>query len=125
MSSALSKPKTKPRMIFCASDDCNRTFGLGKKAAYALGKFGIVVSKRAWKPFYIRHEIIHHLQYETLGTFKVLLLTPAWFTEGMAYDLSEDPRTPLSEPFETARTEFKAWYSVQSKDSLWLAAAKL
>jgi hypothetical protein len=68
-----------------------------------------VIGPRAWKPFYVRHELIHYSQAERLGTLS-LLLKPQWFVEGMAYALSQDPRAPLAEPFESYRRSFLAWY---------------
>ena len=122
---SISKPVKKPKIVFCSTNECDKSFGLGKRAAYTLGIFGIIVSKRGWKPYYIRHEIIHHLQFETLGTIKAWLFTPEWFMEGMPYYLSKDPRSPLSEPFETAREDFKNWYHNQKKENIWISASNL
>ncbi len=110
--------ENRPKVVFCSTDACFQSFGLGKRAAATIGTFGIVVSPRAWKSFYVRHEMIHHLQYEQLGIVR-MLGEPQWFVEGMGYALSEDPRTPLSEPFESYRTQFKEWYQQVGKTQLW------
>ena len=114
----------KPRVIFCSSDACSRSFGLGKRSAITIGKLGIVIGPRAWKPYYVRHEMIHYIQYERLGMFK-MWREPKWFIEGMAYSLSEDPRRELSEPFEQYRSQFNQWYRRVGKEHLWKDARKL
>lgn len=110
-----------PKMIFCATQACADAFGLGARSAVTLGTFGTVVGPRAWKPFYVRHELIHHAQAGRLGTIR-LLFEPAWFVEGMAYALSEDPRTPLGEPFESYRRKFLLWRSALGEQSVWQAS---
>lgn len=93
-----------PRFIFCSSEACAATFGLGKRSAVTTGTIGTVIGPRAWKPYYVRHELIHHLQAQQLGTLR-LLLKPSWFSEGMAYSLSEDPRPELIQPFQGYRAQ--------------------
>lgn len=114
----------KPRIIFCASQACADSFGLGARSAVTLGTWGTVIGPGAWKPYYVRHELIHHLQAERLGTFS-LLFKPEWFVEGMAYGLSQDPRAPLAEPFESHRKKFLAWHAALAKQTVWQAAAGL
>ena len=122
--STVSSIKKKPRVIFCSTDPCFQSFGLGKRSAATIGTFGIVISPRAWKPYYVRHEIIHHLQNEKLGMIRAWL-EPKWFMEGMAYSLSEDPREKLSEPFEQYRSKFEVWYRQVGKEQLWKEARNL
>ncbi len=116
--------KSQPRVIFCYSDTCSRSFGLGKRSALTIGHFGIIISPRAWKEYYVRHEMIHHLQHEKLGMLKVWR-DPRWLIEGMAYSLSKDPRPKLSEPFEQYRTQFNQWYGRVKKGHLWEQASKI
>lgn len=113
-----------PRVIFCSSEACFQSFGLGKRSAATMGTFGIVISPRAWKSHYVRHEIIHHLQNEKLGLIRVWRM-PEWFVEGMAYALSEDPRPILSEPFEQYRSQFDRWYEQVGQARLWIEARHL
>ena len=115
----------KPLVIFCATDGCFQSFGLGQRSAATIGTFGIVVSPRAWKPHYLRHEMIHHLQKEKLGNLKAWIGTPEWFIEGMAYSLSEDPRPVLTEPWQQYRSRFEVWYRQVGKERLWAEAASL
>lgn len=113
-----------PRVTFCATQACADHFGLGKRSAVTLGTFGTVIGPRAWKPYYVRHELIHYLQAREIGALR-LLLKPSWFVEGMAYGLSEDPRAPLAQPFEGWRSEFLAWYGSVGKQNVWTAGEKL
>ena len=122
--SSIGEIEEPPRVVFCASEACNESFGF-KSAANTIGTFGIVISPRAWKPYYLRHEMIHHLQKERLGNFKGWLVTPDWFMEGMAYLLSEDPRPILPEPLQQYRSEFATWYKQVGRERLWLEADKL
>jgi hypothetical protein len=116
--------RTSPRVIFCSTQHCAESFGLGARSAVTVGTWGTVIGPRAWKPYYVRHEMIHVLQAERLGVLG-LLRKPAWFKEGMAYDLSEDPRQPLNEPFETQRNAFRQWYLSIDPTRLWIAADAL
>lgn len=113
-----------PRMIFCSTPSCADSFGLGARSAVTLGTSGTVIGPRAWKDYYVRHELIHHLQGQRLGVLN-RLFRPTWFVEGMAYALSEDPRMPLSEPFEGYRREFLVWLGAIHKDTMWAQADKL
>ncbi|NNF97309.1 MAG: hypothetical protein HKM94_10315 [Halobacteria archaeon] len=122
---SLASIESKPRVIFCASSACAQSFGLGKRSAITVSTFGIIVGPRAWEPHYLRHEMIHYVQFEKLGTLKAWFGSPKWLTEGMAYYLSEDPRSELAEPFESYRSEFASWYQQVGRDNLWTEADKL
>ena len=113
-----------PRLIFCATQACAESFGLGARSAVTMGSIGTVIGPRAWKPHYVRHELIHQLQAQQLGTL-ALLFKPSWFVEGMAYGLSQDPRPVLSEPFEGYRQRFQAWYQQVGPQQLWQQARGL
>lgn len=109
-----------PRMVFCTTARCADTFGIGRRAAEAVGNFGTVVAPRGWTSFYVAHELIHHRQAEELGNLAVAT-KPKWLIEGMAYALSDDPRR-LSEPFEQWRAHFNAWHATLGGSDLWTAA---
>lgn len=113
-----------PRVIFCVTQTCADAFGLGARSAFTVGTWGTVIGPRAWQPYYVRHELIHYVQFKHLGNYRALR-SPAWFVEGMAYALSEDPRKPLSEPFESYRGQFLSWYAGMGRDQLWQKAAGL
>jgi hypothetical protein len=113
-----------PKIIFCSSKDCAESFGLGARSAVTLAKFGTIIGPQAWKPYYVRHEMIHYLQGEKIGVIAALF-KPKWFIEGMAYSLSNDPRMPLAQPFELYRTQFNRWFNTSGKENLWEEVRKL
>lgn len=117
-----------PRVVCCATSSCARTFGLGRATARTT-PMGIVFGPRAWEPHYVRHELIHHVQLERLGFWRLGPVrrwrSPEWLLEGMAYALSDDPRAELAEPFEGYRTRFIAWYRTVGPAELWTAARQL
>lgn len=114
----------RPKVVFCSTQACADHFGLGARSAVTVGQFGSVVGPRAWKPYYVRHELIHYEQYQRLGIVRVLR-SPGWLIEGMAYGLSGDPRQTLSEPWQSYRQQFRAWYGAVPPDQLWSRAADL
>ena len=113
-----------PRVIFCSTNACADSFGLGARSAVTVANWGIVIGPRAWKPYYVRHELIHVLQGQRLGVMRRLFM-PTWFVEGMAYGLSLDPRAPLAEPWERHRARFNAWAARIPRDQWWQEAGKL
>lgn len=115
----------KPRTVFCTTSACDRSFGFKGSAAYNVGARALVVASRGWKPYYIRHELIHCVQVERIGGFRMLLHTPTWLIEGMAYSASHDPRRPLQEPWEAYRRTFEEWSSKVPPIELWSRAAAL
>lgn len=122
--------KKLPPAIFCSTRECSSQFGLytgsySHAAAYNVGTFGLVISYRGWQPHYLRHELIHHLQNERLGSLNNWFFKPVWLKEGMAYSLSEDPRNPLPADLEAYRNKYEAWYSGIDANNFWTEAAKL
>jgi hypothetical protein len=117
--------RTAPRAVFCAAPACSEKFGFKKQNAYNVGTFAIVISHRGWRPYLVRHELIHHLQSERLGSLRNWLFKPAWFREGMAYSLSGDPRDPLAEPLQGYRSRFEAWSRQVGSAALWAEAERL
>jgi hypothetical protein len=113
-----------PKVVFCSTDACAENFGLGKRSAVTIGSWVTVIGPRAWKPYYVRHELIHVLQSQRLGELP-LMRKPQWFKEGMAYSFSQDPRRPLAEPFESERAQFESWYHAAHADQLWTRAVDL
>jgi hypothetical protein len=125
-SEIVGKPKQNPKVIFCATETCYRSFSLfGRSVANTIATIGIVLSPRAWQPHFLRHEMIHHIQKERLGNLRAWLVTPEWFSEGMAYSLSQDPRANIGEPWQHYRSQFEPWYQQVGKEHLWEEAAKL
>jgi hypothetical protein len=93
--------------------------------AYTVGTVSMVIGHRGWRPYLVRHDLIHHLQNERLGGLNAWLLKPTWFREGMAYSLSQDPRHPLPAPLEGYRKDFESWFQHIDRDHLWVEAARL
>ena len=117
--------KSMPKAIFCSTVQCSATFGLGRSAAFSVANLGIVLSERAWQPFYVRHELIHQLQNERFGLIDAWLFKPSWLIEGMAYARSQDPRTPLPEPLEAWRMQYERWEQHAGVKSFWEAAKQV
>lgn len=113
-----------PVVVFCSTQVCADRFGLGRRSAVTVGTVGTVIGPGAWKPWYMRHELIHHLQGEEFGVLRRLFM-PTWLIEGMAYALSEDPRPQLAEPWQGHRARFKAWLAQVGRPHMWQAARQL
>lgn len=116
--------EAEPRVVFCATQACFRSFGFDRAAAHTIGVSGIVLAPRGWKDYVLRHEMIHHLQAERLGVIRQWRM-PGWFSEGMAYAFSEDPRPNLGPPSQGHRSRFRTWYRAVDKEKLWAEARKL
>ena len=122
--STIDKIEKKPKIIFCSTQTCFKSFGFNKASAQTVGKSGIVISPKGWTYYYLRHEIIHHLQAERMGVISQWR-SPNWFIEGMAYMLSEDPREQLSKTHQEYREKFSKWYKTVGKDKLWEASPEI
>jgi hypothetical protein len=114
-----------PPILFCTTTSCEKWFGFKGNVAYNVGAIGLVVAARGWQPHFIRHELIHHVQVEKIGGFRMWLITPTWFIEGMAYSLSDDPRRPLQQPWEGYRTQYEEWVADIPMGDLWARAKAL
>ncbi|WP_306716184.1 hypothetical protein [Burkholderia dolosa] len=110
-----------PHVVFCSTRTCADAFGLGERAALTLGNVGVAIAPRGWHTYFVAHELIHHRQAEVLGNVAVMT-KPRWLIEGMAYSLSDDPREPLKEPFESWRARFAGWRAALGGQPLWDAA---
>lgn len=124
VSSTVGVFKNNPKVVFCTTENCYRSFGFKQASATTVGTSGIVVSPRGWKPYYLRHEMIHHRQSEELGVFRSLL-KPEWFIEGMAYSLSHDPRQELSSHWQKTREKFDEWLERVGANHLWEKARNI
>jgi hypothetical protein len=117
MNNEFGQFKNEPKMLFCSLQQIFEKLGFKKSASRSVGTYGIVIGPRAWAKYYIKHELIHYWQAENLGMIKMNYY-PQWLIEGMAYSLSDDPRTTLDEPWETYREEFNNWYKQIDKNDL-------
>jgi len=103
-----------PKVIFCATQQCFESFGFKRAAAQTMGAVATVIAPRGWRDYYVKHEFIHQWQADHIGSL-TMLFVPEWLTEGMAYYLSDDPRSKLSEPWQSYRAKFAAWYEKADK----------
>jgi hypothetical protein len=113
-----------PVVVFCSTQACADRFGLGARSAVTVGNMGTVIGPHAWKPYYVRHELIHHLQGQRFGVLRLMFM-PVWLIEGMAYSLSEDPRVKLVEPWQQYRDQFNAWLAKVGRERMWETACQL
>ncbi len=118
LASSVAPLQKHPLAVFCSTPSCYSFTGETGSAAKTVGEFIIVISPRGWKPYFVRHEMLHRLQGEKLGVLG-MYGKPEWFIEGMAYALSQDPREPLVEPFQSERARFRFWYAGVGKERLW------
>jgi len=102
--------KDLPRALFCSTEHCFSRFGDARLAGQNVGTSGMVFNARGWEPHIVKHEMIHHWQNETYGTWAASRSMPRWFVEGMAYTLSADPRDTIPNEQATGwRKEFQDW----------------
>ena len=120
----LSKFETKPRMIFCSTARCYRSFGGDRERAISYPMIGSLISPDAWKPHFIRHELIHRSQFQKLGAIRTML-SPTWFREGMAYSLSEPPDEDLPPQFREYKERYDRWAGPVGPGQIWSAAKQL
>jgi hypothetical protein len=109
----LGAPHTLPLALFCSSEQCFLTFGKRRSTAATFGGKAMLIGPRGWAAHFVRHELIHAVQYEKLGLIRAWR-GPQWITEGMAYSLSEDPRRPLP-----AQLKVEALYSTGEARIEW------
>lgn len=111
-------------VIFCATRSCGDYFGVHTARAQTTGPFGTVIGPEGWLPHVVRHELIHQVQNEQLGRYR-MHREPQWFIEGMAYAFSEDPRADLGAPWQQQRQQFRDWYAAAPASQLWERARQL
>jgi hypothetical protein len=90
---ALGRMAAQPYILACSSADCDRRLGGKGAAAVADGAFAIRVSPHGIDPVILTHEFTHiavHERFSALALHSGAL--PAWFDEGLAVVISEDPR---------------------------------
>jgi len=103
--------KKLPRILFCTDQRTYELLGFKESAARTIDGLAIVLGPRGSQSFYLKHELIHYWQHENL-CWSYTRHYPAWFVEGMAYSLSDDPRHPIAQPWESYRTRFEEWYAI-------------
>lgn len=114
-----------PKFIFCSSQSCFKRLGFDRAAAQTVGgTLATIIGPCGWTDYYVKHELIHQWQADTIGQIRLMLL-PEWLREGMAYSLSDDPRTLLKVPWQGYREDFEIWYGdVKREDADIISALK-
>lgn len=106
-----------PKFIYCASEACFNSFGFSQSKAETFGTIISIIGPKGWKGHIVRHELIHQWQADQFGNYGFTKI-PRWLLEGMAYDLSDDPRPVLKEPWQQYRQEFRDWHKVHQDKNL-------
>lgn len=84
---------TQPRVLVCVSDDCYRRIGGIGSRGTALSDVALQLSPRGINPVIASHELSHIELHHRLGRVAHLMgAIPAWFDEGVAVTVSNDPR---------------------------------
>jgi len=82
-----------PVVIACASEVCSRRLGARGARAVSYASFGMRLSPAGLDPTIIAHERAHIELHGRLGLVRFLAgAVPAWFDEGLAVVISDDPR---------------------------------
>lgn len=82
-----------PEVLACATDSCWRRLGGSGAQGVSYASVGIRLAPHGIDPVIIAHELSHIELHERLGLTKFMLGTiPAWFDEGLAVIVSNDPR---------------------------------
>lgn len=120
MEDKLGPLKNYPKTVFCSTQACYESFGFKDAAAHAIGRSGIVIGPRGWQPHYVKHEVIHYWQAENIGVIRMLFVDD-WIIEGMAYALSDDPRSELEQPWQSYRMQFSDWFRTVDRVDIKIA----
>jgi hypothetical protein len=82
-----------PRILVCVTPACYRRAGGGGERGKALGAQAVLLSPRGAETVIAAHELAHAELHGRVGAWALLRDgVPAWFDEGLAVVVSEDPR---------------------------------
>ncbi|MEP9350977.1 hypothetical protein [Xanthobacter sp. KR7-225] len=82
-----------PVVLACAGAACQARIGAGGARGMAYGAFGLRLSPAGLDPVIVVHELTHIELAARLGLRRVAMgSVPAWFDEGVAVIVSDDPR---------------------------------
>ncbi len=109
------------RVILCTTTDCQRRFGFGTRGL-ALGKQAILLGPKGINAMILTHELVHiHIKADVTARDYVAPRFPAWFDEGLATLLSEDPRLTRYAPEDAAwileAQTFRDWRRMTTDDT--------
>jgi len=122
-----------PRILVCSTEPCDRHLGGGGARGSSPGDIGLRLSPRGIDPVIASHELSHIELHHRLGLVRFLgSAVPAWFDEGLAVVVSDDPRylAPIGNPDrclvksdESLPSAMREWTGGVSKDSQLYAKA--
>jgi hypothetical protein len=81
-----------PKVFACSSEECYVEHGGGTDKGRAYGESILLLSPRGLNAVIASHELTHIELHHRIGVFKSWRSIPAWFDEGLAVLVSEDPR---------------------------------
>lgn len=91
----------RPRILVCHTERCDQRLGGGGARGSSLIDVGLRLSARGVEPVIASHELSHIELHHRLGRLRFLTgAIPAWFDEGVAVVVSDDPRylAPIGAP---------------------------
>lgn len=122
-----------PRLFICGTDACYRRVGGGGSRGMALLDAALFVSPRGIDIVIVSHELSHIELHHRLGLLRTVRRDiPQWFDEGLAVNISDDPRylAPrgkgdrcLVASDETLPAERYAWIETAASRDLYAKAA--
>lgn len=88
----------RPVILACASSECSRRMGDKGARAVSYAQFGLRLAPRGLDSITVAHELTHIEVHGRIGLVRFMPgAIPAWFDEGLAVLVSEDPRYLLPE----------------------------
>ena len=115
--------KAAPEVLACATDVCWRRLGGGGAKGVSYASAGFRLAPNGLDPVIVAHERSHIELHERLGLTKFVLgAIPAWFDEGLAVIISNDPRYLLAST-ESDRCRIKPTGSLPIAPMEWTRAA--
>jgi hypothetical protein len=112
-----------PRILVCATDACSRRVGSAAAKGMSYAHIGLRLSPFGIDPVIVAHEESHIELHGRLGLLRFMSgAVPAWFDEGLAVIVSDDPRYLLVDaPGDRCRVEPIGDFPETTMD--WLSAA--
>jgi hypothetical protein len=112
-----------PEVLACATDICWHRLGGGGAKGVSYAGVGIRLAPHGIDPVIVAHERSHIELHERLGLAKFIVgAIPAWFDEGLAVIVSDDPRYLLANT-EADRCRVKATGFFPMAPMEWTRAA--
>ena len=112
-----------PEVLACANDSCWRGLGGSGAQGISYASVGFRLAPLGINPTIVAHELSHIELHERLGLVKFMVgAIPAWFDEGLAVIVSEDPRYLLAST-ESDRCRVDATGSFPIAPMAWTRAA--